>query len=85
MLFKFEINIDGSFFLISGGASKIGHPRFVAHINLPMCKAECCGSFDSSFGGGGIIFAMLYTHMRCLQMMYVVECVSRTLVRSDVV
>ena len=75
MLFKFEINIDGSFFLISGGASKIEHPRFVAHIVLPVlpvCKVECCGSYSSSLGGEKIIFAMLYTHMRCLQMIYVV-------------
>ena len=71
-VFKFEMHIDGSFLLISGGASRLHHPKFVANVNLPMCKVECCGSSDSSLGGEKIIFAMLYTHTRCLQMMYVV-------------
>ena len=54
------------------GRQELNNPGFVAHINLSVCKVECCGSSDSSLGGEKIIFAMLYTHMRCLQVMYVV-------------
>ena len=49
----------------------LDYPRFCT-FNLSMCKAECCGSSDSSLGGEKIIFAMLYTHVMCLQMMYVI-------------
>ena len=73
-LANLRFNIGGLLFLVPGPASRIERPRKdFAHITVPVCKAECRGSYDSSLGGEKIIFVTLYTHMRCLQVMYIIS------------
>ena len=70
------------FFLhvVSGPASRIVKMTFkeYAHLTIAWVHSWVSREHDPYFGGEKIIFAMLYTHVRCLQVMYVIShvCVS---------